>query len=82
MTRLIKALETLGLQAAVELDGRWASFDGDRCKVYVVEARSGSGFYMWCDDPEHRSVEFYQDAIVAIQAGLRRAARKDQADEA
>ena len=74
MTRLVEALNALGLQGEIALSGRWIRLNGERCPVYVIEEAWGVGYYTWCDDPQARTVEFYRDAATAIQAGLRRAA--------
>ena len=74
MTRLLEALEALGLEGEVIHSGRWLKLPGERCPVYVVEAAWGAGYYTWCGAPEERSVEFYPDPTEAIRAGLRRAA--------
>ncbi len=76
--RLVEALHELGLHGEVQLSGRWAKLDGERCTVYVVEAAWGVGYYTWCDDPLDRKVEVYHDPVEAIQAALRRAAKRDQ----
>lgn len=73
MTRLVEALHALHLDGEVSLGDRWAKLQGERCWVYVAEAKGG-GYYTWCDDPAERVVKFYRDPIEAIQAGLRRAA--------
>ena len=75
MTRLVDALRTLGLEGKIELNGRWVIFQGERSRVYVVEGRQGSSYLTWCEDPRARTVEWYADAVEAIQAGLRRAAQ-------
>lgn len=79
MTRLVDALHALGLTAELSPSGRWASFQGERCTVYVAEAARGTAYFTWCDAPPARSVEAYDDAVGAIQAGLRRAATDDHA---
>lgn len=53
MTRLIEALQALGLEGEVTLSGRWLKLQGGRCSVYVAEA----GYYTWCDDREEQVVE-------------------------
>ncbi len=50
MTRLIEAIKDLGLTGQVELDDRWVVFEGERCKVYIIEGRWGTGYFTWCDD--------------------------------
>jgi hypothetical protein len=75
MTRLVDAMAALGLSGTVGLSGRWITFQGERSPVHVVELRWEGGYYTWCDIPEERTVEHYQDPTVAIQAGLRRAER-------
>jgi hypothetical protein len=75
MTRLPDALQALGLEGEVTLAGYWVTLQGECWRVYVVEADWGAGFYTWCDNPRERAVERYEDPIVAIQAGLRRAAQ-------
>ena len=76
MTRLVEALRALGMNARVGPSGRWIELEGERCRVYVVSALLEAEFYTWCDDPEARTVEHYADPVEAIQAGLRRAARR------
>lgn len=73
MSTLITALERLGLQASIELDGRWVAIPGERGTAYVIEAGWGSSFYVWCDIPEERAVKRYADAMTAVQEGVRRA---------
>jgi hypothetical protein len=73
MARLGEALRAFGLSGRISPSGRLATLDGERCRVYVVEAPRGGGFYTWCDDPAERLVEHYPDAAAAITAGLRRA---------
>ncbi len=72
MTALVEALRQLGLESEVSLSGRWASFEGNRCTVYVAEAASG-GYYTWCAEPAARTVQFHHSPTEAIQAGLQRA---------
>jgi hypothetical protein len=78
MTRLVDALQALGLHGEIILSGRWVKLVGERCSVYVAEAAWGAGYFTWCDDPQARTVEFYRDPVEAIQAGLRRATKHDQ----
>ncbi|HYN88783.1 MAG TPA: hypothetical protein VER55_09645 [Ardenticatenaceae bacterium] len=73
MTRLVEALQELGLYGHVTQGGRWVELQGERCLVYVVEARSENGYYSWCGCDGQRTVEFYRDPIEAIRAGLQRA---------
>ena len=79
MTQLVEALQQLGLEGEQRFEGRWVKLQGERCSVYVIEAEWGKGYYTWCDDPQARTVECYPDALRAIRAGLRRAARGGQA---
>lgn len=81
MSRLVNALQSLGLQATVEMGGRWVMLQGERCCVYVVQGASNSGFYTWCDAADARSVQFFRDPIEAIEAGLHRAARREQRND-
>jgi hypothetical protein len=74
MTHLVDALQLLGVHGRVALSGRWATIQGERCQVHVVEAPWGAGYYGWCDDPAERRVKRYANAAAAIQDGLRRAA--------
>jgi hypothetical protein len=74
MTRLVAALQALGLEGEIALAGYWVKLAGDCYSVYVAETTSGSGYYTWGDDPDARVVEFYLDPVEAIEAGLRRAA--------
>lgn len=74
MTRLVKALRTLGLDGRIGRSGRWVTLNGERCRVYVVEAPGSRGYLSWCDDPAERTVEHDFDPITAILSGLRRAA--------
>ena len=73
MTRLVAALQALGLEGEIALAGRWLTLAGDRYTVYVAETTSGRGYYTWGQDPDARVVEFYPDPVEAIEAGLRRA---------
>ncbi|CAA9287537.1 MAG: hypothetical protein AVDCRST_MAG26-3851 [uncultured Chloroflexia bacterium] len=73
MTRLVAALQALGLEGEVALAGRWVKLRGERYAVYVAETTSGSGYYTWGEDPVARVVTFYRDPAEAIVAGLRRA---------
>ena len=77
MTRLVAALRALGIPGVVGNAGRWVTLDGERCRVRVVESARGDGFFTWCDDPAARAVEHYTDPVLAITAGLRRAAHDD-----
>ena len=72
MTRLVKAIRALGLDAEVDLGGSWVRLQGERALVYVVEAAQGS-YYTWCDGPGERAVQFYGAPAEAIRAGLGRA---------
>ncbi len=76
-SRLAEALQTVGVHGTIELAGRWATIEGARCLVYVVEAAHGAGFFTWCDAPHARTLELYRDPVEAIRAGLRRAAHDD-----
>ncbi len=73
MTRLVAALQALGLEGEIALAGRWVKLAGDRYAVYVAETTSGSGYYTWGQAPEAWVVEFYLDPAEAIEAGMRRA---------
>jgi len=73
MTKLVEALEALGLAGESMLSGRWVKLRGVQCSVYVAETIWNVQYCTWCDHPELRSVEFYSDPAEAIQAGLRRA---------
>jgi len=68
----------LAPDAEITLGGRWAKLQGERCQVYVVEAAARGGYFTWCDDPAERAVEFYRSPTEAIQAGLRRAADRNE----
>ncbi len=81
MTRLVEALRALGIEGQVELSGRWITIEGERCRVQVVEASWGAGYYSWCDDLTERAVEHFRDPTEAILAGLRRARRQSQQAE-
>lgn len=81
MTQLVETLRALGLHAKVELDGRWVTLAGERCAVYVVEARWGAGYYSWCADAQARTVEWYRDPATAIEMGLRRAAKQPHVED-
>lgn len=74
MSRLMEALQALGLEDEISLSGRWLKLRGERCSVYVAEAAWDAGYYAWCDDREERAVEHYLDPTEAIQAALKRAA--------
>ncbi len=76
MTGLVAALRALGVDGEIALAGHWVTLQGERCAVYVAEATSGEGYYTWCEAAEARVVEHYLDPIAAIEAGLRRAARR------
>ncbi len=81
MTRLVEALGALGIEGRVALSGRWVTIEGERCRVQVVEASWGAGYYSWCDDLAGRAVEHFRDPTEAILAGLRRACRQNQEAE-
>ncbi len=81
MTRLVEALQALDLEGQVALSGRWVTIEGERCRVQVVEASWGAGYYSWCDDLGGRAVEHFRDPTEAILAGLRRARRQSQGAE-
>ncbi len=78
MTRLVDALNALGLDGKVDLDGRWVTVQGERCLVYIVEERISNGYFTWCADEQDRTVEYYRDPHSAIQAGLSRVARRPE----
>lgn len=77
MTRLVEALQALGLYGEIDLAGRWVKLQGEQCAVYVVEAAWGDGYFTWCEDDKARVVQSYLDPRKAIHVGLRRAARPD-----
>ncbi len=79
MTRLVDAIQELGLRTETNLGGRWAKLHGERASFYVAETAWGGGFLTWCDAPCSRVVEFYPDPVQAIQSGLRRSAQPDDA---
>ena len=81
MTRLVAALRALGAEGEIALAGHWVTLQGERCAVYVAEARAGGGYYTWCEAAEARVVEYYLDPTAAIEAGLRRAARRGPGDD-
>ncbi len=81
MTRLVEALGALGIEGSVALSGRWVTIEGERCRVQVVEASWGAGYYSWCDDPAERVVKHFRDPTEAILAGLRRTTRRDSGAE-
>ena len=72
MADLVTALHLLGVTAEVELGGRWVALHGERGTAYVIETGWGSSFYVWSDLPEERAVVHYDDAVTAIEEGLRR----------
>ena len=74
MTRLVAALQALGLKGEIALAGHWVKLAGDRYPVYVAETTSGRVYCTWGQDPGARVVEFYRDPVEAIEAGLQRAA--------
>ncbi len=76
MTRLLEALEALGLSGQVDTSGRLMRVRGERCLVYVFEATRGGGYYTWCDPPGEGTVEFYPDLVEAIRAGMRRSSSR------
>ena len=78
MTALAAAIEALDLEAEVDLAGHWARLQGERFRVYVIEAAPGC-YYTWCEGPEERGVRFYADPAEAIRAGLGRAVRGERA---
>lgn len=73
MTKLVEALEALGLDGEVLLSGRWVKIRRMQCSIYVAETRWNVQYCTWCDHPQLRRVEFYSDPTEAIEAGLRRA---------
>jgi hypothetical protein len=75
MTRLVDALQALDLGGEIELAGHLVKVPGPRCAVYVLELAWGAGYYTWCDHPQARTIQVYQDPVAAIEAGLRRAAQ-------
>jgi hypothetical protein len=76
MTRLVDALELLGLTAEVELQGRWVRLAGDRGTIFVTASAWGDSYYTWCDIPDQRAVQRYSDPVEAIRAGLSRASHR------
>lgn len=73
MTHLVTALVTLGLSGEITLAGHLVTLQSARCRIYVAEVRAGHMYLTWCDHPQERGVEAYDDAVAAIEAGLRRA---------
>ncbi len=73
MTRLVEAVQTLGLEADIAPSLRLVKIRGERCAVYIAEVAWGSQYYTWCDGVWARGVELYTNAQAAIQSGLRRA---------
>jgi hypothetical protein len=73
MTKLVEALQALGLAGEIMLSGRWVKIRGKHCSVYVAETAWNKQYCTWCDHPQLRSIKFYSDPTEAIQAGLRRA---------
>ncbi len=73
MTRLVEAVQALGVEADFAPSRRLVKIKGERRTVYVAEVAWGSEYYTWCDGTEARTVELYATAREAIQAGLRRA---------
>ena len=73
MTRLVEALQALGVEGEILLSGRWVKIRGARCSVYIAEITWNQQYCTWCDDPEARQVKFYSDPTEAIEAGIRRA---------
>jgi hypothetical protein len=76
MGRLVDALRTLGLEGRIDGSGRWLELDGERGRVFVAAAPRDTAFFTWCDLPGERAVEHFDEPIAAIEAGLRRAARR------
>jgi len=64
------------LEGELVLGGRWLRLVGHGRNVYVAQAADGA-YYTWCDDSDERAVETYADPVMAISAGLRRAARRE-----
>lgn len=75
MTRLVEALERLGLDGEIAFSGRWVKLRSGWCSVYVIEGSLTAQYYTWCDAPGMQSVQFYRDAAEAIREGLLRASR-------
>jgi hypothetical protein len=50
MTRLVAALQALGLDGEINLAGRWMKLQGKQCAMYVVEAAWGDGYFASCED--------------------------------
>ena len=44
MTRLVDAIQELGLHTEANLGGRWAKLHGERAAFYVAETAWGGGF--------------------------------------
>lgn len=72
MTRLVEALQALGVEGEILLSGRWVKIRGERCSVYVAEIARNQQYCSWCDDPEAREARFYNDPTEAIEAGIQR----------
>ncbi len=52
ISRLLEALEVLGLGGQVDPSGRWVRVPRESCHVFVFAAAWDAGYYTWCDDPE------------------------------
>ena len=72
MTRLVAALQALGLEGKIALAGHRVELAGDRYTVYGAETTSGRGYYTWGQAPDARVVEFYLAPVEAIESGVRR----------
>lgn len=75
MTRLVDAIQELGLDTETNLGGRWAKLHGERAAFYVAETAWEGDFLTWCDAPCSRVLESYPDPVQAIRSGLRRTAQ-------
>ncbi|MBI3978540.1 MAG: hypothetical protein HY331_10180 [Chloroflexi bacterium] len=72
MSRLIQAMQRIGVPFEVAESGRWVRFEGETCTVYVVEGGPDHHFLTWCERWDDRRVERYLTAEEAIVAGVRR----------
>jgi hypothetical protein len=82
MTRLVDAMQAMGLEGEAGSSGRWIRFPSGRGSACVVEVAWGMGYYAFHDDlstgtvrdePPADAAEIFLDPVSAIESCLPRA---------
>ena len=82
MTRLVEAMQAMGLEGESGSSGRWIRFPSGHGSACVVEVAWGTGYYAFFDDPDAGAAhaeppadaaEVFLDPVSAIESCLPRA---------